>query len=57
MQRFLAQDLSAFYFHRTKDTLYCDDPDDPRRRSAVTALCNILNALKVEQIRSVTVTE
>ena len=47
LQRFLAQDLSAFYFHRAKDTLYCDAPDDPRRTSAVSALSCILNALKV----------
>ena len=48
LQRFLAQDLSAFYFHRAKDTLYCDAPDDLRRRSAVTAISCILNALKVK---------
>ena len=50
LQRFLAQDLSAFYFHRAKDTLYCDAPDDLRRRSAVTVIFCILNALKVQYL-------
>lgn len=46
MQRFVAQDLSSFYFHRVKDRLYCDAASDLRRRSAVTALCYVLNVLK-----------
>jgi isoleucyl-tRNA synthetase len=31
-------DLSAFYLDVLKDRLYCDQPDDPQRRSAQTAL-------------------
>ncbi len=31
-------DLSAFYFDIRKDALYCDGPDNPRRRSAQTVL-------------------
>ena len=35
---FCAVDLSAFYFDVRKDSLYCDDPTDPRRRAARTVL-------------------
>jgi len=35
---FCAVELSAFYFDVRKDALYCDRPDDPRRRACRTVL-------------------
>jgi isoleucyl-tRNA synthetase len=35
---FCAVELSAFYFDIRKDALYCDRPDDPRRRACRTVL-------------------
>ena len=35
---FCGSDLSAFYFDIRKDAIYCDAPDDPRRRAARTVL-------------------
>ncbi|MCX7643556.1 MAG: class I tRNA ligase family protein, partial [Armatimonadetes bacterium] len=45
LQRFCAVDLSAFYFDVLKDRLYCDAPDDQRRRSAQTVIFEIAKAL------------
>ena len=41
LHNFCALDLSAFYFDIRKDSLYCDRPDDPRRR-ACRSLLDIL---------------
>ena len=38
LHSFCSADLSAFYFDIRKDTLYCDRPDDVRRRAARTVL-------------------
>ncbi|MFH5925461.1 isoleucine--tRNA ligase [Roseomonas xinghualingensis] len=38
IHNFCASDLSAFLFDIRKDSLYCDRPDDPRRRAARTVL-------------------
>ncbi|MBB4286271.1 isoleucine--tRNA ligase [Roseospira goensis] len=38
LHHFCANDLSAFYFDIRKDSLYCDAPDDARRRAARTVL-------------------
>ena len=38
LHNFCAVDLSAFYFDIRKDRLYCDAPDDPRRRAVRTVL-------------------
>ena len=38
LHNFCAVDLSAFYFDIRKDSLYCDRPDDPRRRACRTVL-------------------
>jgi len=38
LHNFCAVDLSAFYFDVRKDALYCDHPDDIRRRAARTVL-------------------
>jgi len=42
---FCANDLSAFYLNVLKDTLYTDLPDSPARRSAQTALWQLLLAI------------
>ncbi|MGH7111737.1 MAG: isoleucine--tRNA ligase, partial [Stellaceae bacterium] len=38
LHNFCAVDLSAFYFDMRKDRLYCDGPQDPRRRALRTVL-------------------
>jgi len=40
-------DLSSIYLDMAKDTLYCDFPDSRRRRSAQTAIYQILTGLNV----------
>ncbi len=45
LHAFCATDLSAFYLDVLKDTLYTDLPDSPARRSAQTALWELLLAL------------
>ena len=42
---FCAVDLSAFYFDIRKDRLYCDAPDDIRRRAVRTVLDRTFDAL------------
>ena len=42
---FAAIDLSAFYFDVRKDALYCDHPDDLRRRAARTVLDRVFDCL------------
>lgn len=43
INKWVATDLSGFYFEAIKDILYCDSPLSPRRRSAQTALHHIFN--------------
>jgi isoleucyl-tRNA synthetase len=38
IHNFCAVDLSAFYFDVRKDSLYCDDPQDPKRRATRTVM-------------------
>jgi isoleucyl-tRNA synthetase len=38
IHNFCAIDLSAFYFDVRKDSLYCDDPKDPKRRATRTVM-------------------
>ncbi len=45
LHNFCAVDLSAFYFDIRKDSLYCDRPDDPRRRAARTVLDRVFDCL------------
>jgi isoleucyl-tRNA synthetase len=45
VHNFCAVDLSAFYFDIRKDALYCDRPDDPRRRAARTVFDQLFNCL------------
>ncbi len=47
LHAFCARELSAFYLDVLKDTLYTDLPDSPARRSAQTALWEILQALTI----------
>jgi isoleucyl-tRNA synthetase len=47
LHSFCARELSAFYLDVLKDTLYTSLPDAPERRSAQTALWEILQALIV----------
>ena len=42
---FCNEDLSAFFFDIRKDSLYCDAPDDPRRRAYRTVLDTLFHAL------------
>ena len=45
LHNFCAVELSAFYFDIRKDTLYCNRPDDPVRRSARTVLDELFSCL------------
>ncbi len=45
LQEFCNEDLSAFFFDIRKDSLYCDAPDDPRRRACRTVLDILYHAL------------
>ncbi len=42
---FANEDLSAFFFDIRKDRLYCDAPDDPKRRAYRTVLDILFHAL------------
>ena len=45
LNQFCAVDLSAFYVDITKDRMYCDPVNSPRRRSAQTAMHRVFDAL------------
>ena len=45
VHNFCAVDLSAFYFDVRKDSLYCDRPDDTRRRATRTVMAELLSCL------------
>ncbi|MEL6257582.1 MAG: isoleucine--tRNA ligase [Pseudomonadota bacterium] len=45
LSNFCAVDLSAVYFDIRKDSLYCDAPDDPRRRACRTVMDLLLDRL------------
>jgi isoleucyl-tRNA synthetase len=45
LHNFCATDLSAFYFDIRKDRLYCDAPDDIRRRAVRTVLDRCFDCL------------
>ena len=47
LHHFCATDLSAFYFDVRKDAIYCDRPDEPRRRAARTVLDHLHRCLTV----------
>jgi isoleucyl-tRNA synthetase len=45
LNQFCAVDLSSLYIDITKDRMYCDAPDSPRRRATQTAMREIYGAL------------
>ena len=45
LSHFMTSDLSAFYFDVRKDTLYCDPPSSVARKSALTAIDIICDAI------------
>jgi isoleucyl-tRNA synthetase len=45
LNQFCAVDLSSLYIDITKDRMYCDAPDSPRRRATQTAMHELLDAL------------
>src|SRR5262249_8723514 len=45
LNQFCAVDLSSLYIDITKDRMYCDAPDSPRRRATQTAIREIFDAL------------
>jgi isoleucyl-tRNA synthetase len=47
LHTFCSVDLSAFYFDVRKDSLYCDRPDDKRRRAARTVMDHLLTYLNL----------
>jgi isoleucyl-tRNA synthetase len=47
LHNFCAVDLSAFYFDIRKDSLYCDRPDDLRRRAVRTVLDTLFDHLAI----------
>src|SRR5262249_25898280 len=45
LNQFCAVDLSSLYIDITKDRIYCDAPDSPRRRATEAAMREIFDAL------------
>ncbi len=45
MNQFCAVDLSSLYVDITKDRLYCDSPDSPRRRATQFAMSMVFDSL------------
>ena len=45
LNQFCAVDLSSLYVDITKDRMYCDAPDSPRRRATQAAMHEILSSL------------
>ncbi|MFN3826629.1 MAG: isoleucine--tRNA ligase [Micavibrio sp.] len=45
LHNFCANELSAFYFDIRKDSLYCDHPDDIKRRACRTVMVHIYDCL------------
>lgn len=45
LHSFCATDLSAFYFDIRKDSLYCDDQEDPKRQAALWVMDHLCNHL------------
>lgn len=45
LNQFCAVDLSALYIDITKDRLYCDTADSPRRRAIQTVMARVFDAL------------
>uniref|UniRef100_A0A8C7BKC5 isoleucine--tRNA ligase n=1 Tax=Neovison vison TaxID=452646 RepID=A0A8C7BKC5_NEOVI len=45
LRAFYTRELSSFYFSIIKDRLYCENADDPKRRSCQTALAETLDVV------------
>ena len=45
LNQFCAVDLSSLYVDITKDRMYCDRPDSPRRRATQTVMAHVFDAL------------
>ena len=45
LNQFCANDLSAFYVDITKDRMYCDAVDSPRRRATQTVMHNVFESM------------
>ena len=45
LNQFCAVDLSSLYVDITKDRMYCDAPDSPRRRATQTVMHHVIDAL------------
>jgi isoleucyl-tRNA synthetase len=45
VNQFCAVDLSSLYVDITKDRLYCDLPNSPRRRATQSAMCAVFDSL------------
>lgn len=45
LNQFCAVDLSSLYIDITKDRMYCDAPDSPRRRATQAVMHDVLDAL------------
>ena len=45
LNQFCAVDLSSLYVDITKDRMYCDAPDSPRRRATQAAMHHVFDAL------------
>ena len=45
LNQFCAVDLSSLYIDITKDRMYCDAPDSPRRRATQTVMREVFDAL------------
>jgi isoleucyl-tRNA synthetase len=45
LNQFCAVDLSSLYIDITKDRMYCDAPDSPRRRATQTVMIDVFRAL------------
>src|SRR5206468_12639008 len=45
LNQFVTVDISALYVDITKDRLYCDAADSPRRRVTQTVMARVLDAL------------
>jgi len=45
LNQFCAVDLSSLYIDITKDRMYCDAPDSPRRRATQAVMHEIFGAL------------
>ena len=51
LNQFCAVDLSSLYIDITKDRMYCDAPDSPRRRATQMVMHEIFNEYSLQRAR------